>query len=396
MGGAFDPQMPAAARGRQRAASDGDVKRGPVEEESGAEETEADKEQRPSSPSSIGRASSSDSEPELPRPLLLAMRLYHAILRQSPSDGVAVVADRYFRQSAVARFVQHLSLPTRLDEWAERRPAPPREEPQRRRPRLTRSQAQLIIPRSLSEYLECCRGARSHSEGLLLAFTEPEGALENCRSIVPRALSEGLLGGRLARGRRREAPEEDAPPKPPPRVPAEKLEVGARLEGRIVRTCKLGVFIDVGATRCGLLPRKSCRHLPRWMVQKGESLSSLIVLHVDRKKRQFTMTLQGVGEDGDEIEEVAYAEILHRIASWAGVEVPEGFDLKDGTKQPAKLEGEASKSKLAEPAATNGRAAADAAAVAVDDGEAVAEGSPSRRRRQRNRGSQKGSGKGQR
>lgn len=445
--------MPAAARGRRRPPSDVGVKMRPpagedmpvpplqrdiaimesvlANEDSEAEDTEVDRERRASSPSSIGKASSSETseEVQLPRPFLMALRTYAMTLRRSPSEGAIMLADHYVRQGMTARMFQSLSLPVRFEDWAPV-PRPPRPDEGSRRPRLSRSQARLIIPRSISEYLECCRGARAHSEGLLLAFTEPEGALEGCRNIVPTALSEGLLGGRIVPPRRRAPSEgEGEERQPPPRIPAEKVEPGMRMEGRIVRNCRIGVFIDVGATRCGLLPFKACRYIPRWMLQKGESLSNLVVTHVNKKKRQFTMAIQGVGADGEEVEEVKYSEILHRIADWAGVEVPEGQDKKDGgdklssaatngakVSSPkgangAKADGTrgarlASQPKGAEPHSGRGAgrgappgleaaAAPRAAEGDADLEEAAALGAAGKKRRHpRNRGGQKAAGKG--
>mmetsp|Transcript_23665 Transcript_23665/g.60188 ORF Transcript_23665/g.60188 Transcript_23665/m.60188 type:complete len:466 (+) Transcript_23665:101-1498(+) len=294
----------------------------------------------PASPSSIGIAASSAASDEsseaeqLPRPLLMAVQKYVRAGR-SPSDGVLALAAVFFRRAAFSSLVRLLSLPSSLDAWVASRTSGPPRRPEEREPRgrrLTLSQARLIIPRSISEYLECCRGARAHSEGLLFAFTKPEGAMAGSRNIVPRALSEGLLGGRLSPLR----PEDDGPkrgePKgPPPRTPAEDLQTGALLEGRIVRTCRIGLFVDVGATRCGLLSRRSCKGVPKWMLQKGEALSNLVVVHVNGKKRQFTLSLRSIGEGDDEIQEVDYISILNRIANWAGVTLPVDGASKDGT-----------------------------------------------------------------
>ncbi|CAK0856853.1 unnamed protein product [Prorocentrum cordatum] len=143
---------------------------------------------------------------------------------------------------------------------------------------LRRSQAQLIIPRTISEYFECCRYSRCHSEGLLLAASQPTGELVHARRLVPRALSEGLLAGRLimmASSMRRGGAEGDAdcvsrgsaePAAPPPRFPAEDLEQDMLLEGRIVRIANIGLYIDVGATLLGLL---RCLLLPRRRLQRA-------------------------------------------------------------------------------------------------------------------------------
>lgn len=265
----------------------------------------------------------------------------------SPSQGVLDIAHAGFSRVPFAHCLRLNSLPANLDSLL--RPGPHQQRSQsstpssrhsaaRGRPRLTLSQAKLIIPRTESEYKDCCRFARSHSEGLLFAATpqtELREALVGCRDIAPRALSEGLLGGRLCAAQPRPQQEEGAPKEVPPK-PVEELKVGAMLEGRIVRIARIGFFLDVHCTRLGLLPRRHCKCAPKQMLKKGEALSNLVVLHVNKKKRQFTLGLQGVGQGDDEIEEVAYDAILRRVAAWAGVEIDEamlrGDDAEGDTK----------------------------------------------------------------
>lgn len=198
---------------------------------------------------------------------------------------------------------------------------------------LRRSQAQLIIPRTLSEYFDCCRYSRCHSEGLLLAASQPSGALVNARRLVPRVLSEGLLAGRLimmASNVRRGGAEGDtgSPDQsaPPPRFPAEDLEQGLLLEGRIVRVADIGLYIDVGATLPGLLRRRDCSGVPRRLLRRGEVLSNLVVLQVANKKH-FRVGLQTIGEDDQNVQDFAYLDCLRRICAWAGVPVPADGEL---------------------------------------------------------------------
>lgn len=280
------------------------------------------------SPSSVGVASNPSSDedtPRLPRPLLLALHSYVKAGR-SPSDGVLSLAARGFRQAALGPILRFLSLPASFDNWVlSSSSGTPRKPQLSKGRRLTLSQARLIIPRSISEYLECCRGARSQSEGLLFAASIPEGALYRCRDIVPRALSEGLLGGRLFSGR--PPPDGRSSPSaaregPPPRIPVEDMRKGTCVEGKIVRIARIGFFLDVGATRCALLQRHTCQNVPKVLLRKGEVLSNLVVLHVNREKKQLTVRLKGVGEGGDEIEEEDYDAILHRITHWAGIPLP--------------------------------------------------------------------------
>lgn len=251
----------------------------------------------------------------------------------SPSDGVLDIAHANFSRVQFAPVLRLRSLPTNLDavQGGYESSTPSARNSPRGRPRLTLSQARLIIPRTESEYRECCRFARAHSEGLLFAATpasQVAGALAGCRDIVPTALSEGLLGGRLCAARPQDRRPQESEPKEVPPTPVEELEVGAMLEGRIVRVAPIGFFIDVHATRPGLLTRRQCKLIPKQMLKKGETFSNLVVLSVNKKKRQFTLGLRGIGHDGDEIQEVAYDAILRRIAAWAGVELPEEEEEK--------------------------------------------------------------------
>mmetsp|Transcript_77000 Transcript_77000/g.214079 ORF Transcript_77000/g.214079 Transcript_77000/m.214079 type:complete len:495 (-) Transcript_77000:227-1711(-) len=177
---------------------------------------------------------------------------------------------------------------------------------------LRASQARLIIPRTISEYFECCRYARSHTGGLLLDTVEPSGTfVEAAKEMPQRAFSEPP---------RRPMPAPGHADQPPPRIPVAKLQQGARLEGRISRVAGLGAFVDVGATALGLLRWRNCKEVPRRFLRKGEILSNLVVLSVDAERSRFALSLKRVG--GFNVEEEPYAEVLERIAGWASVTLP--------------------------------------------------------------------------
>jgi len=181
---------------------------------------------------------------------------------------------------------------------------------------LRLSQAVLIIPRTVSEYFECCRYVRSHSGGLLMAhIRHPEDStfVQAQKSVPPRAISEP------PRRPRPSSPSRDDGP--PPRVPVEKLKQGSRLEGRIMRVAGIGLFVDVGATKLGLLRRKDCKGVPKRLLQRNEVLSNLTVLDVDVEKGRFSLGVKCV--DGSNVQELAYLAVLQRIAGWASVELPQ-------------------------------------------------------------------------
>mmetsp|Transcript_8249 Transcript_8249/g.13752 ORF Transcript_8249/g.13752 Transcript_8249/m.13752 type:complete len:323 (+) Transcript_8249:2-970(+) len=204
---------------------------------------------------------------------------------------------------------------------------------------ISLSAARLIIPRTISEYFDFCRFSRSHSDGLLLASTSPSGVFASCRDMVPHALSEGLLGGRLLAAvgdlsRRHDRGADGRPAEPPPPVPVEELQEGAIVEGKILRMADIGFFMDIGATEPGLLRRRSCRGVPRRLLQRGQVLSNLVILRVDRTKRRFTLGLRSI--DGwNHFEEEAYDVILHRIATWAGVDLSATVQEGDNKSAPA-------------------------------------------------------------
>lgn len=232
-----------------------------------------------------------------------------------------------------------LSLPAVLDAKLSRSDSDRRLGPNRD---ISLSAARLIIPRTVSEYFDFCRFSRSHSDGLLLASTSPSGVFESCRDMVPHALSEGLLAGRLLAAvgdlsRRHGQGEEDRPAEPPPPVPVEELQEGSTVEGKILRMADIGFFLDVGATAPGLLRRRSCSGVPRRLLQRGQVLSNLVVLRVDRAKRRFTLGLRSI--DGwNHFEEEAYDVILHRIATWAGVDLPPATASASATGRPEDAE----------------------------------------------------------
>lgn len=249
---------------------------------------------------------------------------------RSLSDTVMLQPARR-NEEALAR--NAFSMPAVLP----KRPAAPPPEPGRAPVRgLSLSQARLIIPRSISEYVECCRFARPHSEGLLWVATVQSGVLATCRDMVPRALSEGLLGGRLfaypqSRGRQ---PISDEKPAPKPRIPVGKLQTGTVMEGRIAGAAAIGLFVDVGAKRQGLLRWRDCKGVPRALLRRDEVLSNLVVVRVWPKKRRFALRVEGVGVDDENLEEEAYGAILKRIAGWAGVKMPEDAVVEEKPATP--------------------------------------------------------------
>lgn len=206
------------------------------------------------------------------------------------------------------------SLPARLCDFED--------ELQRRsaaRPTLQRppSWARFGIPRSATGYFELYRFARTHSEGLLFARSTPEGVFADCRQ-PPRALSEGLLGGRIFHtGPRPEG--EEAPAKVPPKPLAELVE-GEALDGKVIRTASAGLVLDVGATRPGFLPRRCLRNVPRRLLQKGSVLSGLEVQSVDLKKRRLTLRFRSAADDR-RVEEDSYAALMSHVSDWADVSV---------------------------------------------------------------------------
>lgn len=180
-------------------------------------------------------------------------------------------------------------------------------------------QAHLIIPRSVSEYLQLCRFSRSHSEGLLLASSVPDGVFRECKELVPRALSEGLLGGRLKPPSSERQQQQPGTPREEPRppVPVEELKEGSFMEGQIVCLDEAGFIVEVGATSPGLLRRRCCKGAPKRLLECGQILSNLQVVRVDRENSRFSLALRGV--DGPNVEEEAYSDVLSHIAGWAGV-----------------------------------------------------------------------------
>lgn len=198
--------------------------------------------------------------------------------------------------------------------------APERErEPERR---ISKSQARLIIPRTVSEYFELCRYSRSHTEGLLFSSSKLSGAFVGCNDLAGKALSEGLLGGHMLPKIGEDSRSAEGPPKPaaPPRpVPVEELKEGAIMEGKIVELANIGFFVDVGATQPGLLRHRHCQNCPERLLQEGQVLSNLVVISVDKKRRRFALALHGI--DGAHLQEEAYDIVLERIAGWAGVAI---------------------------------------------------------------------------
>jgi len=195
-------------------------------------------------------------------------------------------------------------------------------EPLRRPP----SWAVLGIPRTVSDYFDRYRFARAHSEGLLFAHTEPDDFFADCRR-PPRALSEGLCGGRI---RLASAPQGEPEPAPLPRPTLEELEEGGDYEGKVLRIAPAGLIVDVGATRPGFLPRRRLRGIPRKLLQKGAVLSGLQIHCVDLKRKRFTLRLRSAIHDVS-VAETSYASLMRHVAAWADVSL---WDAKPSPPSP--------------------------------------------------------------
>jgi len=196
--------------------------------------------------SPVSDGSSSENGELQPRPRSIPP------LAHSLSDTVLFLqSSNVMRTASLPSFPVHRPVPSR------ERPCPPKG--------IRVSQARLVIPRTISEYFDCCRFCRSHSEGLLFAQTTPTDAMTGCRNLAPNALSEGLLGGHLfaaateGRDCERPATPQDKTPSPP--LDLDRLQQGMQMEGRIVRCTAAGLLVDVGATHMGFfapMPLQRC------------------------------------------------------------------------------------------------------------------------------------------
>eukprot|EP00931_Biecheleriopsis_adriatica_P029213 TRINITY_DN17376_c0_g1_i1.p1 TRINITY_DN17376_c0_g1~~TRINITY_DN17376_c0_g1_i1.p1 ORF type:complete len:476 (+),score=77.96 TRINITY_DN17376_c0_g1_i1:51-1478(+) len=208
--------------------------------------------------------------------------------------------------------------------------------------RLRLSQAQLIIPESVSQYLELCRFSRSHSEGLIFARHREE---EGCRELVRRRLqSDSVLLRRRYWQIMQEASDGAAPltgpggvkARPERKLELEQLLAGSLHEGQIVKLRKHGVLVDIGAVVHGFLRWKILRGVPRTLIKTGEAFSNLEVQHIDLRRRRFELVLVPIGHDGEELKEVGYQEILERIAAWASVVLPGSMSRSSKTSRGSK------------------------------------------------------------
>lgn len=227
------------------------------------------------------------------------------------STGILPAQDTASNAELCSRaLVRAYSSPTRLSA----RNVEGSEHPRLRAPP---SWARLGIPRSVSDYFELYRGARAHSEGLLFAHSAPDEAFAGCRK-PPRALSEGLCGGRifLASGPTGPHGEEAAPPKA--RTPVGELEQGGDYEGKILRIAPAGLIIDIGAEKPGFLPRRHVHGIPRKLIQKGSVLSGLKIYTINVKRKHFSLRLRCTDHDQC-LEETSYASLMTHVAGWADV-----------------------------------------------------------------------------
>eukprot|EP00929_Paragymnodinium_shiwhaense_P119934 TRINITY_DN91840_c0_g1_i1.p1 TRINITY_DN91840_c0_g1~~TRINITY_DN91840_c0_g1_i1.p1 ORF type:complete len:437 (+),score=85.56 TRINITY_DN91840_c0_g1_i1:103-1311(+) len=243
-----------------------------------------------------------------------ALRRCRVLFRNGYSESYVAMCAAV--QTAAGHGLRKNSLPAVL-----RVPPMPRRRSEDNPPprRLRLSQAQLIIPRTPSEYLEV-RLSRSQSEGLLMSRPKRDFDMVDVQLLAAKAYSEGLLAGRQAVRRSSDVQGEDEPQKPPRRRRLEELREGHVLEGMIVRVTPSGLIIDVGATKTGLLRHRDCAGIQRRFLKKGEVISNLVVQSVDAEQKKLFLQLRLV--DGPKVEDLAYAPILRHIASWAKVDLP--------------------------------------------------------------------------
>eukprot|EP00930_Biecheleria_cincta_P040039 TRINITY_DN27469_c0_g2_i1.p1 TRINITY_DN27469_c0_g2~~TRINITY_DN27469_c0_g2_i1.p1 ORF type:complete len:492 (-),score=81.61 TRINITY_DN27469_c0_g2_i1:175-1581(-) len=251
--------------------------------------------------------------------------------QRSLSDRIiAYLRRRDTRQSWAASLPpRSSSLPAVLasddadEESDDERPASPQR-------RLRLSVAQLIIPRSVSQYLQI-RFSKPQSEGLIFAHSveEPEDEMGNSREQVPRALSDSALIRHARRQWMFQEPEGEPEQVGPGGVKArttplklEEVSNGSLHEGMITKCTRRGVLIDFGSVSQGLVRWKDLRGVPKKLLQKGEVLSNLEVQRVDLEKKHVFLHLIPVGHDGEELEETVYDAIISRIANWASVALP--------------------------------------------------------------------------
>lgn len=282
---------------------------------------------------------SASSAPPSPRQGLRGSRLSSSRDEDSPERSQQrAVSDRiiaYLRRRETQQIVaesqppRSSSLPAVLaredpdeDDDDERSDAPQR--------RLRLSVAQLIIPRSVSQYLEI-RFSKPQSEGLLFAHSvrEPGDAMANCKERVPRAFSDSALVRHARRQAMLQEPEGEQEQVGPGGVKVrttplklEEVNNGSLHEGMIAKCTRKGVLIDFGSVSQGLVRWKDLRGVPKKLLQKGEVLSNLEVQKVDMEKKHVFLHLVPVGHDGEELEETVYGDILCRIANWASVALP--------------------------------------------------------------------------
>jgi len=184
--------------------------------------------------------------------------------------------------------------------------------------------ARLMVPRRPDEYVECCRFARSFSEELFFGYTVPEGAMLEARDMPIKALSEGLLGGRLgpsgAEGARGQPiDEEEAAPRKP--APFSALKEGMGCEGKILRRVAAGLLLDIGAVRPGLLRKSMLQGLSSNLLKQGEHIAGLEIESIDKKKRSFTLRWRPLRDDEGLFGEFEHEDIEARIAKWANVDL---------------------------------------------------------------------------
>mmetsp|Transcript_38958 Transcript_38958/g.70926 ORF Transcript_38958/g.70926 Transcript_38958/m.70926 type:complete len:178 (+) Transcript_38958:56-589(+) len=94
-----------------------------------------------------------------------------------------------------------------------------------------------------------------------------------------------------------------------------EMEAGMVVEGTIVRTCRIGLFVDVHAEVLGYLPWRALQGVPRKYIRKGEALGNLEVAKVDLMKRQLSLKIYPIV--GRSFPSNDYEEIENQVGEWA-------------------------------------------------------------------------------
>ncbi len=119
-----------------------------------------------------------------------------------------------------------------------------------------------------------------------------------------------------------------------------KIKVGDKLTGEVVRIENFGAFVDIGAERSGLVHVSEMGEEyvkdPNDIVKVGDQVSVSIV-EVDRKKKQIRLSMKSSAEDMNELEdeveeEIATAMEIALRQALEGEDVGDQERRKKGTK----------------------------------------------------------------